>query len=80
VTIDCHLHICPRVGGTDGRLPYQGRVYGKAQSAYTLLRDRFADAVSTEDMNAALARVKAKAEGKFEKEPRETDAGAWPRR
>ncbi len=30
---DCHLHICPRVGGTDARLPYQGRVYGKAQGA-----------------------------------------------
>ena len=58
-----------------GLCEYIAHDYGKAQSAYTLLRDRFADAVSTEDMNAALARVKAKAEGKFEKEPRDTDAG-----
>ncbi len=29
--IDCHMHVCPRVGGTDDRLPYRGSVYGKAR-------------------------------------------------
>jgi len=38
VIIDCHLHVCPRVGGTDGRLPYQARVYGKAQSSQGLVQ------------------------------------------
>ncbi|MGQ9733070.1 MAG: amidohydrolase family protein [Candidatus Zipacnadales bacterium] len=27
------MHVCPRVGGTDDRLPYQGRVYGRAEGA-----------------------------------------------
>lgn len=54
---------------------YIFRDYPKAERAYTLLRDRFADAVSAEDMNAALTRVKLKGEGKFEKEPRDADAG-----
>ena len=29
--IDTHMHLCPRVGGTDDRLPLQGRVYGRAE-------------------------------------------------
>jgi predicted TIM-barrel fold metal-dependent hydrolase len=33
VVIDCHMHVCPKVGGTDDRLPYQGGVYGKARGA-----------------------------------------------
>lgn len=36
--IDCHVHVCPRVGGTDGRLPYQGRVYGKAQGSQGMVQ------------------------------------------
>ena len=31
--IDCHMHVCPRVGGTDDRLPYHGGIYGKAHGA-----------------------------------------------
>jgi predicted TIM-barrel fold metal-dependent hydrolase len=33
LVIDCHMHVCPRVGGTDDCLPYQGTVYGKARGA-----------------------------------------------
>jgi len=54
---------------------YVFRDYRKAERAYTMLRERFADEVNKEDMNAALARVRLKAGGKFEKEPLETDAG-----
>ncbi len=36
--VDCHMHICPRVGGTDGRLPYQARVYGKAEGSKGLVQ------------------------------------------
>jgi predicted TIM-barrel fold metal-dependent hydrolase len=38
VIIDCHVHVCPRVGGTDGRLPYQGRIHGKAQTPQGLVQ------------------------------------------
>jgi hypothetical protein len=58
-----------------GCAEYVSRDFAKAERAYTLLRDRFADAVSTDDMNAALSRVRLKGEGKFPKEPRDTDAG-----
>ncbi|MCY3023320.1 MAG: hypothetical protein NTW87_30445 [Planctomycetota bacterium] len=55
---------------------YIFRDCAKAARAYTMLRDGFTDLVSVEDMNAALARLKAKTEGKFPKEPLETDPGA----
>jgi len=58
-----------------GCAEYVFRDFAKSERAYVLLRDRFADAVSTDDMNAALARVRMKSEGKFPKEPRDTDAG-----
>ena len=29
--IDAHMHICPRMGGEDERLPYQSATYGKAR-------------------------------------------------
>jgi len=54
---------------------YIAKDYAKAIRGYTLLRDKFADMVSADDMNAALARLAAKSEGKFPKEPAETDAG-----
>jgi hypothetical protein len=54
---------------------YIMRDYTKAAQAYAVLRDRFMDAVSVEDMNSAIARVKQKAEGKFPKEPAENAAG-----
>lgn len=31
--IDGHMHVCPKVGGRDDRLPYQARAYGKAEGA-----------------------------------------------
>lgn len=49
--------------------------YAKAIRGYTLLRDKFADMVSADDMTAALARLTAKMEGKFPKEPNEGEAG-----
>lgn len=36
--IDCHMHVCPKVGGTDARLPYQGGVYGKARGAQGMVQ------------------------------------------
>ncbi|MFH0938993.1 MAG: hypothetical protein V1899_06910 [Planctomycetota bacterium] len=47
----------------------------KAARIYKLILDKFADVVSAADMNAALSRVQVKAEGKFPKEPVETDEG-----
>ncbi len=31
--IDGHMHVCPKVGGKDDRLPYQARAYGRAESS-----------------------------------------------
>ncbi|MBM3475117.1 MAG: amidohydrolase [Armatimonadetes bacterium] len=36
--IDAHMHVCPRVGGTDDRLPYQARAYGQAEGAKGLVQ------------------------------------------
>ena len=36
--IDAHMHICPRVGGPDDRLPYQARAYGKADGPKGLVQ------------------------------------------
>jgi predicted TIM-barrel fold metal-dependent hydrolase len=38
VIIDAHMHVCPRVGGSDDRLPYQGRAYGQAEGAKGLVQ------------------------------------------
>ena len=54
--------------------------YVKAAQAYTLLRDRYADVVSPDEMQNALKRLQAKTEQKFPKEAAESDpgaAGAW---
>jgi len=32
------MHVCPRVGGTDDRLPYQARAYGQAEGAKGLVQ------------------------------------------
>jgi predicted TIM-barrel fold metal-dependent hydrolase len=38
LVIDGHMHVCPNVGGSDDRLPYQGRVYGKAEGPNGLVQ------------------------------------------
>ena len=53
--------------------------YAKAEEAYKTMGEVFADVVQAADMNNAVKRVKAKAEGKFPKEPKAeagTPAGA----
>lgn len=54
---------------------YIAKDYARAIRGYTILRDKFSDMVSADDMNAALERLAAKADGKFPKEPLETEAG-----
>ena len=54
---------------------YVFRNYAKSERAYTMLRDQFADSVNVANMDAALARIKLKADGKFPHEPAETDVG-----
>ncbi|HEY3321466.1 MAG TPA: hypothetical protein VGP72_13425 [Planctomycetota bacterium] len=49
--------------------------YAKAKSQYSTLRDKFPDLVNPADINSALARLQAKIDGKFPKEPQEADAG-----
>jgi hypothetical protein len=56
-----------------GCYEYITRDYAKADKGYAFLRDQFADVVAAEDMNKAIDRVKAKAEGKFPKEPLESE-------
>jgi len=38
VIIDAHMHICPRIGGLDDRLPYRGRAYGKVDGPKGLVQ------------------------------------------
>jgi len=49
--------------------------FAKAQKQYALLAEQYTDELSAEDMRGALARIKLKTEGKFPKEPAESEAG-----
>lgn len=64
----------PKLAG--GCAEYVRKDYTAAETAYAMLRDVFPDQISGEDIKAVLERLKSKKEGKFPKEPTETEPGA----
>jgi len=63
----------PKFAG--GTSEYVLKDYSRAEKYYHMLGELFGDMVDPKDIDIVIVRVKQKAEGKFPKEPSETDAG-----
>ena len=63
----------PKLAG--GTAEYVLQDYAKADKYYRILSSHFSDLIDPKSVEPVLTRVKLKAEGKFPKEPSETDEG-----